>query len=139
MEKDLYFLIYRSTETRKLSVQEMNKLVRNAQHFNKIKNITGILIYKSGTYVQYIEGKKVDIIMLYEKLLRDERHHSINLLERKSISKRRFSKWAMLLKFITSKQIIEIEKAYNVTSSIKNKGSNEVDLLKKLIYDFEHN
>lgn len=139
--QDLYYLIYRSSQTRELTVPELNRLVLNAQVFNKKKDITGLLIKLEDNYIQYIEGKKNNIVMLYEKLLRDDRHHSLQLLKKGDISARRFAHWSMELKHVTAEQIVAIEANKNLNTGFKLKNnvhsSSNLNLAMGLIKNFE--
>ena len=51
--------------------------------------------YTEEVFVQCIEGPPEGIESLWQSLLRDERHHQIELLSRGPVKGRRFPEWSM--------------------------------------------
>jgi len=105
---------------------QLQGMIEKARVSNLSNDITGLLIKLEGGYIQYVEGHKNHIVMLYEKLLRDERHHSLELLKRGNIEKRRFGKWSMLFQNVTKEQIRDIEKRKNRNSNFRFLRDNNV-------------
>jgi Sensors of blue-light using FAD len=62
---------------------------------NKRMDITGHLLYTEEFFVQCIEGPPQSIEALWQSLLRDDRHHNIELLSRGPLQERRFADWSM--------------------------------------------
>ena len=63
---------------------------KNAQH-----NITGLLVYHRGEFMQLLEGDREDILSVYHKVATDERHRQVNLLWNGPIRERSFAEWEM--------------------------------------------
>lgn len=139
---ELYFLIYRSQETQAPTLEELCHLVKQSQTKNKVNGITGLLIKLDSGYLQYIEGTKKDIVMLYERLLQDHRHYNLKLLKTGYLKKRRFRKWSMKFQYVSNAQIaaIEVQKRRNLNFKLKLRGdaSPELSLALTLIERFEH-
>ncbi len=106
----LKFIIYASKISITLSNKELNDLITEARHSNKTYKITGILLRIDDMFLQYIEGPEKDIDILYQKIEKDKRHTSIQLLDMGEIQSRNYEDWEMLLKKTTAKEINQILK-----------------------------
>lgn len=140
----LFYIIYKSTETRKMSISQIEDLANAASKKNLKLGVTGLLIKKKQGFIQYLEGDKTTIIMLYEEILRDKRHHSLAVLAKGHIPYRKFTKWSMLLKYVTKKEIQEIEMNRGKSPKFrkkKNWGSfDNLDIILELINSYKsHN
>lgn len=92
---ELIHLIYCSTATHEMSEAELLELLQVAREQNPQLRLTGMLLYGGGVFLQVLEGPAASVDMLYKKLERDPRHHSLFLLEREPISERSFPDWSM--------------------------------------------
>ena len=88
-------LIYRSKATHKLGSLHLFNLLSLCREKNKRMEITGHLLYTEEIFVQCIEGPLASIENLWQSLLRDERHHDVELLSRGTLTERRFADWSM--------------------------------------------
>jgi len=88
-------LIYASEATQKFSDEELDDLLALSSSFNASKNITGMLLYGSGKFMQVLEGEAREIDALVKKISADGRHTKVNILVRTPISQRNFSTWSM--------------------------------------------
>ena len=73
----MYTIIYLSSATKLLSDDELNYLLKSSKIRNKKYNITGLLLYIDGDFLQVIEGEKQDVLNLFELIKKDERNRSI--------------------------------------------------------------
>ena len=88
-------LIYQSKSSQDFGTLHLFNLLTEARQRNQRLGITGHLLYLDGQFTQCIEGNSTSIDALWESLLRDVRHHDIELLARYSITQRRFPEWTM--------------------------------------------
>ena len=88
-------LLYRSKATNTLGSLHLFNMLSEARAKNAILGITGHLLYTEEVFVQCIEGPPAAIESLWKSLLRDNRHHDIELLARGPLAQRRFSDWSM--------------------------------------------
>ncbi|MEN1786292.1 MAG: BLUF domain-containing protein, partial [Bacteroidota bacterium] len=98
----MYTRIYTSKADPSLTHHEMIDMLENARVFNKKNDITGCLLYHEGTFIQLIEGKRIVVQQLYERILEDRRHHDITSLFSGSSSQRLFENWYMIYEEIDS-------------------------------------
>lgn len=92
---NLHQVIYISMATKMMNEQDMHYLLQQATTNNNKTGITGILLYKSGLFLQYLEGTKNAVQNLYTKIKNDRRHTSLIKIHDKDISERVFKNWAM--------------------------------------------
>ncbi len=91
----LSHLLYISDATAPMSQDDLDAIARTAQARNRDNNITGILMYGNGHFMQLIEGRVHDLNRLFTALNRDNRHHRIKMLTFCPIRARRFGDWDM--------------------------------------------
>lgn len=88
-------LVYQSTASHDFGSLHLFNLLTQARLRNQQLQITGHLLYLDGQFTQCIEGPSENIERLWQNLLKDDRHHNIELLARQPIEQRRFSEWSM--------------------------------------------
>jgi len=88
-------LIYGSSAAYPMPVPELVTILEQARQNNKKLNITGMLLYDDGNFLQVLEGEDEAVTSLYNKICQDPRHQSILLYVKKQIDKRHFNDWAM--------------------------------------------
>jgi hypothetical protein len=91
----MFYLIYVSSAHKLLSDGELFELLNQSRTWNKEHNITGMLLYKGGNFMQYIEGEKENILSLYDRIVKDRRHHGIIKIDTANINERNFHDWSM--------------------------------------------
>ncbi|HCT74767.1 MULTISPECIES: BLUF domain-containing protein [Psychrobacter] len=94
---DLCQLIYISqiTSTGLSSPSTLNDISEVAIERNQADNITGILCYGNGYFFQCVEGSEQDLTNLKNRLLVDDRHKELKILDFSEITERRFSNWSL--------------------------------------------
>ena len=92
---DLYSLVYVSTATRLLSVDDIDRLLAKARQRNVDQDVTGVLLYSDGNFMQCLEGPAARLASAYETIKSDSLHFGIIDLVREPIKSREFSEWSM--------------------------------------------
>lgn len=91
----LYELIYVSLATREMSLPDLAALLTECRDNNRRYNITGLLVYHNREFMQLLEGRKEDVLNLYDLIVRDERHQQVHLMWEGAIAQRSFADWRM--------------------------------------------
>ncbi|RAK67998.1 BLUF domain-containing protein [Hymenobacter edaphi] len=91
----MHHLIYLSTPSHALTDAELGELLRSARARNAELNVTGMLFYGPGHFLQLLEGDELTLAALYEHIGQDARHHSLVKLADKAVVGRSFGDWAM--------------------------------------------
>ncbi|WP_333954299.1 BLUF domain-containing protein [Psychrobacter sp. S4(2024)] len=94
---DLCQLVYLShiTSTGLSNSSTLNDIAEVANKLNKIDDITGILCYGNGYFFQYVEGTEQALTNLKNRLLIDDRHKDLKILDFSAIDERRFEGWSL--------------------------------------------
>ena len=94
---DLCQLIYISqiTSTGLSSPSTLNDISEVAIERNQADNVTGILCYGNGYFFQCAEGSEQDLTNLKNRLLLDDRHKELKILDFSAIAERRFAGWSL--------------------------------------------
>ena len=95
MAVKLYFLIYVSVANGDLSEHELVDLLTVSRENNTRDEITGMLLYKDGRFMQLLEGPESAVCATYARIARDLRHRDITILLEGELAERDFSDWSM--------------------------------------------
>lgn len=88
-------LSYTSKETEPFGTRDLFDLLNHAREKNARLRLTGHLLYAHGVFTQCIEGPTEALNSLWAALLKDPRHHEVQLLDRSPIDHRSFADWSM--------------------------------------------
>jgi hypothetical protein len=88
-------VIYISNAVNLMDDDELIDLLQKARIKNLELEITGVLLYSLGTFIQVIEGPKNNIDAVFKSIEHDPRHKNIIKLVDKQESKRTFPDWSM--------------------------------------------
>jgi len=78
---------------------EVARIPAQAQRNNERNGITGALVLNENYFLQSMEGARPVINGLLRKLVKDDRHFSLQVIECCEVEQRRWSKWSM--KYLT--------------------------------------
>lgn len=120
-------IIYVSTAVEPMSDEELKDLLRLCRDCNERNQITGMLLYKNGHFMQVIEGDKAPVTQLMDNILRDIRHHNIDIMRRENIPSRDFPDWTMGFQNISASDRFKIPGFTNILESDFNAESFSED------------
>lgn len=132
----MYRIMYLSTATVRFSDEELEELLTVARKNNSEKNVTGLLIMKGRSFLQCLEGEKQDVLDIFSKIEKDQRHDSIIQVVEDDETNRYFPKWFMGYKninhldAIASKKLIDFSQEKNVNAF---KEDDIADIFKEFI------
>jgi hypothetical protein len=120
----MYRIIYLSSATNILTKEEINYLLVKSKSYNIKSNITGLLIYIDGDFLQVIEGEKEEVITLFELIKTDKRHKHVITVFKAEVTERQFPNWSM---GFSKTNYEELQKMEGFQSIDKKKLSNISD------------
>ena len=92
----LYTFVYCSRAADGVDDAEVNRLVESAQRHNLACGITGVLVFGSGVFFQWIEGPAAEVRKLMARLHGDRRHYDIVSLDQSEEKRERlYPNWQM--------------------------------------------
>jgi FAD-dependent sensor of blue light len=106
--KSLISLIYASRSTESFHEHEIPDLLQQVRIANAKQEITGMLLYICGSFLQVLEGQPEMVDAVFSRILRDERHCQSRLIARESIPERAFEGWTMMHKTLDPVEASEL-------------------------------
>jgi hypothetical protein len=91
----LLSVVYVSSAIKKFSEKELVDLLRIARCNNERLEVTGMLLYHDGNFMQVLEGPEQSVQQLIGVISSDHRHHGMIRLLTRHISARSFADWSM--------------------------------------------
>jgi len=88
-------LIYGSSTHRPMTEADLVEILKISRVNNRADNITGMLLYGGGNFLQVLEGPKAAVENRFAIIEQDERHRHIMVYSRTPISAREFPEWEM--------------------------------------------
>lgn len=89
-------LLYASRARDPITNETIASILSESRKNNTETGVTGVLcVCHEGVYIQVLEGGRDEVNLLYSKVLHDNRHTDVTLLEYAEIPERRFSGWRM--------------------------------------------
>ncbi|WP_121811570.1 BLUF domain-containing protein [Mucilaginibacter kameinonensis] len=111
------YLVYVSTAKKFMSDAELLDLLQAARIKNAEHNVTGMLLYSEGTFIQALEGEKENLYVIYNAITLDSRHRNIILMVSGSVEERIFSNWSMAFASVNADVLELIEGYLNPSNS----------------------
>ena len=96
--KSLISLTYASRSAECFHEHEIPDLLQQARVANAKQEITGMLLYISGSFLQVLEGQPEMVDGVFSRILCDKRHTQVTLIAKESIPERAFEGWTMMHK-----------------------------------------
>jgi hypothetical protein len=108
----MYTICYISSARADITENELTQLFGTTENNNTGKNITGILLYESGKFLQVLEGDEQVLKSLYEKIEADSRHNNIFVILNQPCKRRIFENYASRFSIVKSKEEIQTIETY---------------------------
>ena len=74
---------------------KLYKILVDSRVRNKLADVTGLLVYVDGNFLQVLEGEQDAVSALFEKICRDRRHKDVKVVYKTGIERRTFDAWQM--------------------------------------------
>ena len=78
-----------------LQTSGVEDMLRTARAKNRLRDITGLLVFDHRCFLQALEGDRQQLSDLYGSLVRDARHQRLLLLQCVAVDERQFADWSM--------------------------------------------
>ena len=88
-------LSYVSKATHDMGLSSLVHLFDVSHKWNQGHELTGALFYESGHFAQILEGRREDVLFIWEKIQKDNRHKILHQIEFEEIDQRLFPNWAL--------------------------------------------
>ena len=88
-------LIYSSAATERMPKSKLYKILLSSRSRNVSQDITGLLVFVNGVFLQILEGERDVVSALMQKISGDPRHSNVKVFQEKAVEQRTFSSWRM--------------------------------------------
>lgn len=90
-----YQVIYSSRATDPMGSSELEEILEDARKGNEARDVTGVLLYTDGVFLQILEGERNTVQSLLSSIRADERHGDMKVFYESEVPTRAFSDWRM--------------------------------------------
>ncbi|KYG69559.1 hypothetical protein AZI87_10310 [Bdellovibrio bacteriovorus] len=91
----VFQLVYLSQAAEDISYSDIQDILEVSRINNEMEEVTGVLIFRDGYFLQLLEGREQDVKKVLSKILMDDRNHTIRVLIETTAAERLFEKWSM--------------------------------------------
>ncbi len=88
-------LTYVSRAREQLDAGDLEKIAASAQRFNKSVDVSGLLICCAGEFLQILEGDREQVMTVFKRVDRDQRHSDVTVIAIELDVPRAFEDWSM--------------------------------------------
>ncbi len=82
----------------------------HARKSNAEKDITGLLLFQGGHFLQVLEGEVSEVRRLFKQICEDKRHQDIALLFEELVSQHQYPDWSMGFQTLDGSEWMEFPK-----------------------------
>lgn len=108
--RPLYHTVYCSRASLGIDEPAVDRIIASAHRLNPARGITGLLVFGSGIFFQWIEGPRDNVLELMATLKADPRHRDMVTLEESEEARERlFPDWSMELVSATDIRAVLID------------------------------
>ena len=91
----VYQIIYISAATEPFEDEAITELLKLARTNNGKRDISGLLVFHEGSFIQVLEGAKGAVKATFAKICSDPRHRDVQVLWEGPVEERSFESWSM--------------------------------------------
>jgi hypothetical protein len=108
LDRSIYQVLYHSCAPQPPSEADLQALLAQAEDYNARHQITGLLLYSAGRYVQVLEGAQADVQALYARIRRDPRHEQVVTVSEGPGPQRHFAGWSMGFGHVAAPEVDQV-------------------------------
>ena len=97
----LHCIGYRSDAIPSFQAETLENILSVAIKVNAERNVTGLLCFNNGKFLQFLEGEAEVVVQLYDKIKLDKRHTNVRTIFNNAINDRAFPDWSMALRRVS--------------------------------------
>lgn len=113
----MHSIIYRSLAKPNFGKADIYQMLSASRSNNEELGITGCLLYHNNHFLQLLEGEQNQVTSLYQKILSDNRHSNIEIINEIKIERPVFIDWSMAFH------------DFGLNGSSANQKSRKIDLI----------
>ncbi|WP_295767058.1 BLUF domain-containing protein [uncultured Mucilaginibacter sp.] len=103
------YLVYISTADHLMNQDELLDILEASRKNNKKNNLTGMLLYGEGVFIQMLEGEPSQLAETYKAIEHDFRHKNIIKMTEGEMEQRHFPEWRMGFKAANADELAQFD------------------------------
>ena len=108
LEESTYHVLYRSRATQAPTETDLRAILDWSHTYNAQQQITGLLLYSDGQFVQLFEGPELAVRALYARIQRDPRHTQVVTVSDGPAPQRWFADWHMAFGYVDAPELGQV-------------------------------
>ena len=100
----VFRLVYSSKAVARVDDRELQDILSKARSNNPQHDLTGLLLFYEGEFLQVLEGPKDEVETLFKRIANDPRHVTVKRLDTRDVGARLFGDWSMAYVPISAEQ-----------------------------------
>lgn len=137
LDLSIYQVLYHSQATGPPDETQLQELLAQSCAYNARHQVTGLLLYSAGRFVQVLEGAEADVRHLYARIQRDPRHERVVTVSAGPGPRRHYSDWSMAFGQLSIPAVDQVLEAVQNPSSHAGFSTDDAQL-QKLLDAFGH-
>ncbi len=134
-------LLYVSNTHREFPQAELQSILASSRRNNAVANVTGMLVYLDGGFLQVLEGSDEAVEQTYRRISQDARHWNASVLLDHDAT-RAFTEWSMGFERLAARQA-ETEHVFHATQEaiagrLSAAGTEALAILLRTFYRVQH-
>ncbi|MBD1394437.1 BLUF domain-containing protein [Mucilaginibacter glaciei] len=121
-------IVYVSTAIKPLPKDILMEILVTSRLYNQTHNISGILLYAEGTFIQVLEGDDNEVDHIFGQIITDNRHKNIIKLIDGPINHRSFADWLMGFSSLEEQEAANLLGYLRPPGNWDNNGSNSASV-----------
>ncbi|MEQ9315700.1 MAG: BLUF domain-containing protein [Henriciella sp.] len=113
-------IIYISSARHNLKPPHINDILAASRENNRRDQITGLLVYHEGVFLQVLEGATDQVQQVYARIARDWRHTDCRVLFDEPIVERAFAEWSMAYRLGAELEARQVRQLNDIQSVVKS-------------------
>lgn len=105
LDASTYRVLYSSWAVKPWSEEQLQMLLNKSRAYNTAHDITGMLLYSDGRFVQVLEGPESAVRTLYARIQQDPRHTRVLTVCERPGSRRYFTDWSMDFGYVAKQEV----------------------------------
>lgn len=115
-------LIYTSHTVGRIEAQDIKQILHSSREWNLEHDVTGILCHSHSRFLQYIEGGRGAVNDAYARIIKDNRHQSLIILDYTAIDQLEFKDWSLGFASIFFDDLVSIADRVDPSGDARGEG-----------------
>jgi len=130
----VYYILYISVASQYMNEDELGTILSVSRRNNRRDELTGVLLYGNGRFIQLLEGDQEIVSRTFERLRSDRRHLDLTVIASGNLAERCFPDWFMGFKAIRPESYSMIDGFLDLTK--KPISEDDCELPVRLLQSF---